>query len=92
MLCKEVLVCSVLFLAHMMMAFPSGAPTGGACGTRRPIHGNNTVSEGTSSYIILVDRPIVRAIRTFDIISGRALAPSAVQGNYSNKLFNLRRQ
>ena len=43
MLCKEVLVCSVLFLAHMMMAFPSGAPTGGACGTRRPIHGNNTV-------------------------------------------------
>lgn len=69
------------------MAFPGGAPTGGACGTRRPIHGNNTVSTGTGSYIILVDRPVVRAIRTFHIIAGRALVPSAVQGRpTSNQL------
>lgn len=74
-----VFLCSVMFLAHMLMAFPTGAPTGGACGTRTPRHGNNTASYGTSSYIIVVNRAICKSFRTREINSGQA-TPSTVQG------------
>ena len=80
MMSHQLLVlCSVMFLAHMLMAFPTGAPTAGACGTRTPKHGNNTASEGTSSYIIVVDRAICKSLRIREIISGQA-TPSTVQG------------